>query len=383
MHKENFLITFIQVVKEPLLYSSRVIRKIDNAVTINLLRFIYKKYVTRKTHDSHESNSIVFILENIGDTITGLPAFNYFKDKNTVVVCSKYNHDILELSGIKSIIILNRDPGLFDVLRLLFNLRNSSFKYSFVLDYTKIGYFGVLVSRLLKVEQIVAGFNNAPADIYTDKIVYNEPNVDVLTLAKASIISPVIRLNKIEKKIKLENTGEFKHFQGYIGFHIGGFGSIMYPVSRQYPLAYAYEIIKELLLRGHRVVVTGDKRDRRDFRNFSDKLSCYSGFNDLAGKLTLKELACLLQEITLYATSDNGTLHLAQAVGCRKIYALLGPSSPELVRGINTEIIRLDIPCSPCLTFLKFTERCDNSYNHQCLKDLKPGIVLERMSPPN
>lgn len=382
MHKENLLITLIQVAKKPLLYSLRVIRKIDNAVTINLLRFIHK-YGTRKICDSHKNNSIVFILENIGDTIGTLPVLNYFKNTDAIVVCSKYNRDILELSGIKNTVVLNRDPGLFDALKLLLSLKNYSFKYSFVLDYTKIGYFGVLISRLLKVEQIVAGFNNAPADIYTDKIVYNAPNVDVLTLAKASIVSPVIRLDKIEKKIGIENTGEFKHFQGYIGFHIGGFGSIMYPVSRQYPFAYSYETIKELLLKGHRVVVTGDKRDKGDFRNFSDKLSCYPWFKDLAGKLTLKELACLLQEIALYVTSDNGTLHLAQAVGCRKIYALLGPSSPELVRGYNTEIIRLDLPCSPCLTFLKFPKRCGNSYNHQCLKDLKPSIVLEKMSPPN
>ena len=367
------------IIKNLFFYVNRTIRKLDNLITIRLLALFVKR---GNNPCQYSDKNIFFILENIGDTICTLPAINYFKDRDIILICTEYNREVINMTGLRDIIILNRDPGVFDAIKLLYKLKNHSFEYSLVLDYTKSGAFGVLISKMLKVKHILSGFDSLPGDIYTKEIIYNNPSVDILTLAKTSIAYPIIKFDKIEKRVNLENSTEFNEFKGRIGFHIGGFGSVQYSVSRQYPLEYAYNIIKSLIEK-NKVVITGDKSDRKSFAGFSKKLSANSNFVNLAGELTLKELGYLLQKVSMYITPDNGTLHLAQAVGCKKIYALLGPSSPELVRGENTEIIRLSLWCSPCLIFLRSPDRCRNKIYHQCLKNLKPKVVLDRINLPN
>ena len=368
------------IMKEPLFYFKRMLRKLDNLIAISIVPLLTK--IKKRPFKKCDKNALIFILENIGDTLRATPVINHFKDKDAIFVCSKYNREVIEMTGVREVIILNRDPGIFDAIKLLWKLRNSGFEYSLVLDYTQSGTFGVLISKMLKVRQIVSGFDSLPGDIHTNEIVYNNQSVDILTLSKASIAYPIVKFDKIEKRIHLENSAGFNKFTGCIGFHIGGFGSVQYSVSRQYPLEYAYTIIKSLIEK-NKVIVTGEERDRKNFTGFSKELSINPNFVNLAGKLSLKELGYLLQNVLMYITPDNGTLHLAQAVGCKKIYALLGPSNPELVRGENTEIIRLNLWCSPCLNFLRFPERCKNENNHQCLRDLKPEIVLSKINFPN
>lgn len=87
---------------------------------------------------------------------------------------------------------------------------------------------------------------------------------------------------------------------------------------------------------------------------------------DLAGRTTLRDLACLYREASLLVTTDSGPMHLAAAMGT-PVVALFGPTDPSRTGpyGKGHTVIRMDLPCSPC--FLKTCE------TRQCMQ----GITVE------
>ncbi len=70
---------------------------------------------------------------------------------------------------------------------------------------------------------------------------------------------------------------------------------------------------------------------------------------DLTGKTGLLQLAAVLERCRLLVTNDTGTMHVGAAVGT-PIIALFGSTPPVITGpwGKIHEIIRKDVPCSPC-----------------------------------
>ena len=89
---------------------------------------------------------------------------------------------------------------------------------------------------------------------------------------------------------------------------------------------------------------------------------------NLAGKTSLKELACLYSECRLLITTDTGPMHMAAAMGC-PVVALFGPTAPWRTGpyGRGHRVIREDMDCSPC-----FRKRCSHI---RCMK----GITVEKV----
>jgi heptosyltransferase-1 len=89
-------------------------------------------------------------------------------------------------------------------------------------------------------------------------------------------------------------------------------------------------------------------------------------FADLAGRTTLKDLACLFREASLLVATDSGPMHLAAAMET-PVVALFGPTDPLRTGpyGKDHKVIRMELPCSPC--FLKTCE------TRQCMQ----GITVE------
>jgi Glycosyltransferase family 9 (heptosyltransferase) len=379
--RESDAAKFFLILRNPIFYFNRGLRKLDHKLTVRLLGKIRRGYLERTCEAS--GVRVVFILENIGDTIRAVPVLGRL-DENDWVVCTKYNRSIIEMLGMKNTITLNRDPGLVDFLKLLLKLKPVSFSASIVLDCSKSGSFGIVSSRFLKTGKIYSGFETGvEGDMHIAEILIDDKNTDILSLAKASIAQEIFFTGgeRPRKEINIQCHDAFKNYEDFIGIHIGGIGSVDYAVSRQYPDERILEITMTLLNKGYKVLFTGDVADRERFAKYAKMLRSEKGFADLSGKLDIKQLACLLKSLKCYITPDNGTLHLAQAVGCRKVLAIIGPTSPALVRGRNTEILRLDLACSPCIQFIKFPARCVNHENNACLNKMEPEIILDRLIP--
>jgi heptosyltransferase I len=90
---------------------------------------------------------------------------------------------------------------------------------------------------------------------------------------------------------------------------------------------------------------------------------------NLTGRTTLRQTIALLERAELVIANDSGPMHIASALG-RPLVALFGPTNPILTgpyQRLDT-VIRLDLPCSPCLG-----RTC---FHHSCMQWLDVEAVL-------
>lgn len=369
-------------------YLNRFIRKIDNKITLFLIKHISKILVInfRKASNNH-GKVICFTLENLGDTVRASGIINFLNNHyKSFIVCTEYNQKIIELMGIdpNRILVLRRDPGIIDLVNLLKFMKKNSIERSIILDHSNSKLFPLYCSKIANIKNIHW--------IDIDKIKMEEiidfsnmHNIDILTTLKVFILKEILGEHEFHLYLHKENLKYinlrcedklYDRYKEYIGIHIGGFGSVLYSVSRKYPEEYTYKLILELLNKGFKIVLTGDNSDMKFFEKYIKELSRFENFQNLAGKLSIKELSCLLKSLKLYITPDNGTLHIAQAVGCKNVIVLLGPTSPLLVKGTNTYILREELWCSPCIKFIDFPKKCVHN-EEICLLNLNYKKIIK------
>ena len=93
----------------------------------------------------------------------------------------------------------------------------------------------------------------------------------------------------------------------------------------------------------------------------------------LAGRTTLRELACLLASSSLMVAMDSGPMHLACAVGT-PVVALFGPTAPWRTGpfGSRHSVIRKELACSPC-----YKKKACPLGHHRCMADITVEDVLK------
>ncbi len=92
------------------------------------------------------------------------------------------------------------------------------------------------------------------------------------------------------------------------------------------------------------------------------------------GVFNLKQLGALAKRADLFVTADTGPLHIANAVGAKKIIAIFGPTSRNITGPYpltNVVILQKDIGCQiPC-----YKERC---LDNRCMQAVTPEEVLKQ-----
>jgi 3-deoxy-D-manno-octulosonic-acid transferase/heptosyltransferase-1 len=116
------------------------------------------------------------------------------------------------------------------------------------------------------------------------------------------------------------------------------------------------------------VVFTGSNKDRNVIEDISKKMKRRP--INLAGRTSLKQLACLFTGCAVLVTTDTGPMHIAAAMGCR-VVALFGPTAPWRTGpyGQSHKVIRADLECSPC-----FKKKCNDM---SCMKEITVDRVFE------
>jgi heptosyltransferase-1 len=96
---------------------------------------------------------------------------------------------------------------------------------------------------------------------------------------------------------------------------------------------------------------------------------------NLCGATSLPEMIEWLRRCDLMITNDTGPMHVAAALG-KPLVALFGPTEPRRTGpyGQIENVLRLDLPCSPCLS-----SRCHFEKPEECLRALPPALVFERV----
>ncbi len=97
---------------------------------------------------------------------------------------------------------------------------------------------------------------------------------------------------------------------------------------------------------------------------------------DVAGAIDLLTLAAVLERLDVLVTGDTGPMHLAAAVGT-PVVAIFGPSDPARYapRGARDQVIRVDLPCSPCNRIRRPPARCVG-HTPDCLALIDADRVL-------
>ena len=94
---------------------------------------------------------------------------------------------------------------------------------------------------------------------------------------------------------------------------------------------------------------------------------------NLCGRTSLPEMVEWLRLCKLMITNDTGPMHVAAALG-KPLVALFGPTEPRRTGpyGQLENVLRIDLPCSPCLK-----SRCHYEKPNECLNALSSTTVFE------
>jgi len=136
--------------------------------------------------------------------------------------------------------------------------------------------------------------------------------------------------------------------------------------SKLWPPASWARLSEWFQSQGFQVAVTGSAADRELIAGLTAQ--CRAPVVNLAGHTSLAQLAGILRKARLAVTTDTGAMHLAAALGT-KVAALFGPTAPWRTGpfGAGHQVVRLNLPCSPC-----FKRQCPDP---RCLNDLSPELV--------
>lgn len=156
-----------------------------------------------------------------------------------------------------------------------------------------------------------------------------------------------------------------------IGVHVSGGRAI-----KQWPEERFREVAEHLVRdRDASIVLTGAPGDRDQVALVRSALPS-DRVLDLSAGTDLLTTAAVIQQLDLFVTGDTGPMHLARAVGT-PIVTIFGPSDPRRYgpRGVYDDIVRIDLPCSPCNRIRLPPARC-TGHTPDCLNGVATAQVL-------
>jgi ADP-heptose:LPS heptosyltransferase len=155
------------------------------------------------------------------------------------------------------------------------------------------------------------------------------------------------------------------------GIHVSGGREV-----KQWPESRFRDIAEHLVAdRRAGIVLTGAPADRAQVDVVRSAVPADRAI-DLSSGADLLTVAAVIQQLDLFVTGDTGPMHLAHAVGT-PIVAVFGPSDPVRYgpRGVRDEIVRIDLPCSPCNRIRLPPARCVG-HTPDCLAGITTAQVL-------
>lgn len=115
------------------------------------------------------------------------------------------------------------------------------------------------------------------------------------------------------------------------------------------------------------VLITGSGRERELAESISSHMAKKP--ISLSGQTSLRGLAGLISQSSLFVTNDSGPMHLANALKI-PVVAVFGPTDPSITGPYQepSAVIKKDVPCWPC------TYR-ECPFDHRCMMNISPEEV--------
>jgi len=146
--------------------------------------------------------------------------------------------------------------------------------------------------------------------------------------------------------------------------------------AKQWPPEHWQELLGRLVVGlNAQCVLVGGPADRTLARRILDGRP-WPGVWDWTGRLSLLELAALLERADAFVGADSGPAHLAAAVDAPAVVLFSGTNNPVQwqPRGPKVVTLRRPVRCSPC-----HRENCPWT-DHPCMQRLRPAKVFPAVS---
>lgn len=146
-------------------------------------------------------------------------------------------------------------------------------------------------------------------------------------------------------------------------------------IPKRWPKDYwailADKLIKEAKAK---VIITGSAADLVLVKQIKDAMTQDPLM--ACGVFNIKQLGALAKKVDLFITADTGPLHIANAVGTKKIIAIFGPTAKEITGpypSTRSVILQKEIGCLiPCYKV--------NCQDNRCMKAVTPDDVLAEVN---
>lgn len=178
-----------------------------------------------------------------------------------------------------------------------------------------------------------------------------------------TVILRVTEKNQLAAVHKLRETG-VNISRPWVIIHPGASA----PSRRYMPEAFA-EVARRLTVEDNlQIVFTGD----RDETALVESIQAMSGRSySLAGRLTIEEMAGVLQISPLLISNNSGPVHLAAGLGT-PVVVLSALTNPQHAPwNVPSRVLSHDVPCKYCYKTI-----CPEGH-HNCLRLITPSTVIE------
>jgi 3-deoxy-D-manno-octulosonic-acid transferase/heptosyltransferase-1 len=249
-------------------------------------------------------------------------------------------------------------------------------RYDLVLDLQGLLKSGVIVGLARAGEKIGLSLAREHADMFYDKVIHVD--MERHALLRTLDVARALGAERITTDAMVHLTDQEKEaferrFQE-LGLIAGGY-VVMNPVAKWDTKLWVRERFSRLGDRiiaetGLELVFTGSRADRTYVEDIIKGMRQRA--IDLVGKVTLRELAYLMEGARLTVSTDTGPMHLAASVGC-PVVAIFGPTAEWRTGpfGNGHRVVKASVPCSPC-----FKRTCRDM---QCMDKIQVEDVFQNV----
>lgn len=260
-------------------------------------------------------------------------------------------------------------------------LRRQAFDAAIIFTvYSQSALPAALMCRLAGIKRVLAHARENPYRLLSDWVPDREPMIPArhevqrqldLVATVGATCRHGTRLSFATREADRRNLHEILRAHGlaasggWIVVHCGASAA-----SRRYSPTHYARVISLLKSCGLPILLTGTADERSLTQGVLAQCTSRSHVIDLAGQLSLGELACLIQDAGLLICNNTGPAHIAAAVQTPLIdlYALTNPQhSPWQV---PHRLLYRDVPCRNC-----YSSRCKKGTN-ACLEGVPPEDVV-------
>ncbi len=270
------------------------------------------------------------------------------------------------------------------ILRLIFELRDRS--YCRIVDFEFFTRFSVAVAFLASAQHST-GFRTASVwrgKLHTTGVTFNRywhvaRNFRALAGGEDGheVNATEVQAFEPTSEDRAKLASKLTTVDDYVVFNVNA-GRLS--LERRWPredyIALARRLFAETELN---LVLVGATSERGYVAEITTALASHTRrVNDLAGALSLGELAALLEGAALLVSNDSGPMHIAAALGTPTL-GLFGPETPQMYAplGLRARALYRPTVCSPCINVHQNKVSTCVRGRPECLTNLQVDYVWE------